>query len=184
MSNTRFLIDLKNKRSFCLGDRYYSNIFHDVEQPFSLEAIEADMAEAGVGQYSTLYTPELAKRLWAFCEVADWKVETRDENEEGDDGFTRVGSVWTGTGDLKDIKPDPCAKEQASKEQIAAGPSINRKTIMSATWSDLPDAPEEAGDHSCKECGHPRLVPSKYSDPGAWHTDYCPNCLCKALFRR
>lgn len=96
MSNIRYLVDLKNQRSFCLGDRYYSSLFYEVKEPLSLSAILRDLAET----YNDLYTPALAQRLYDFCVAADWQVTLRFENTGyehgrwGDDGFTSVGSVW------------------------------------------------------------------------------------------
>lgn len=100
MSTIRYLVDLKNQRSFELGDRYYSTLFSDVTAPLSLSAIRDDLAEQAGKNTRDLYTPELAVRLYAFCVEADWRVELRLDNTEyesgrwGDDGFSRVGSVW------------------------------------------------------------------------------------------
>lgn len=95
MSTIKYLIDFKNRRAFCLGDRYYSTLFCGVQRPLTLLTIATDLTECG-----SYGSPELAQRLLAFCETAGWQIGQRSDNTEyekgfwGADGFMIVGSVW------------------------------------------------------------------------------------------
>lgn len=138
MSNTRYLIDNKNRRSFELGDRYYGQLFTGSINVASVEDIFYDLKEHG--NYGT---EDNAIKIWAFCEVAGWDLSVRDENTSygegrmsandpwGDDGYTRVDSVWDLPGDREGIVSDPCATEQAAKEEEARKRLLSRSSIGS-----------------------------------------------------
>lgn len=140
MGTEYYVVDKKNKRSFDLGKNWYERIVPGGPQekpiePVSVEELFKRTRATWKNDEDLGFTDEwcwmISRKLWAFCQVAEWNVEFRWDTTDWDDEYEHEPGNWYGPSTYTcvysryneinaNLKPDPLAEQQKEWEERAA----------------------------------------------------------------
>lgn len=116
------IVDRRNRRRFDMDKLWVDGLTG--RGPLTLAQVRAAYDAGAALRYGAKDPHEndygdIARRIWAFCEVAGWDVEMF--NDAGEDFAPAYVIVDGRCGGLEPFDPDPCAAETAAALARAGG---------------------------------------------------------------